>query len=87
MPLNLGSSFREERRRDASSVAAYAALELLLALERLDMHLPVLDHPLDERPHLTERGIRLLWGEVAHACNPMCQWNSPLSDAAQRIPA
>jgi hypothetical protein len=49
------------------------------------MRAPVLDHPLDKRPYLGERGIRLLWGEMAHACNPMSQWNSPLADAAQRI--
>jgi hypothetical protein len=51
------------------------------------MRTPMLDHPLDKRPNLGERGIRLLGSEVAHECNPMCQWNSPLADAAQRIPA
>ena len=62
---------RELRRRDTTTVAANPALELLLPLERLDMCTPMLDHPLDERPDIGERRIRLLGCEVAHACNPM----------------
>src|SRR4051794_30486925 len=31
-------------------------------------------HPLDERPPLPERGVRLLGGEVAHECTPMRRW-------------
>src|SRR5207253_8520911 len=73
-PLHLGGGVRELRGRDAPAVPADPTLELLLALERLDVRSPMLDHPLDERPNLDERCIRLLGGEVAHACNPMRRW-------------
>ncbi len=34
------------------------------------MRAPPLDHLLDDRPHLLERGVRLIRCEVTHACNP-----------------
>jgi hypothetical protein len=71
MPLHLSGGFSQLRGRDASAVTANPAFELLLTLERLDVRTPMLDHPLDERPYLGQRGIRLLGSEVAHACNPM----------------
>ena len=71
VPLDLGRGLRELRRRDAPAVAPDPALELFLTLQRIDMRAPVLDHPLDKRPHSEKGGIRLLRGEVAHACNPM----------------
>src|SRR5207253_353311 len=42
-----------------------------LPLERGCVRLAPGDHPLDERPHLGERRVRLVGGEVTHRCNPM----------------
>ena len=82
MPTNCVQRLRKRARakscgvgqlsgRNPSAVAADPAFELLLALERLGVRTPVRDHPLDERAHLGEGGVRFVRSEVAHGCNPM----------------
>src|SRR2546422_6597467 len=62
--LDLRRRVGELRRRDAAAVAANVSLQLLLALERSNVQAPLLDHLLDERPHLARRSVRLLGCEV-----------------------
>src|SRR3954469_8363662 len=49
--VDLGRCLRERRRRNGAAVALDVPFELLLPLERADVRAPLLDHPLDERPH------------------------------------
>src|SRR5437868_46915 len=55
---------RELRRLDPAAVAADARGDPLLPLLRRNELAPPLDHLLDERPDLRERGVRLLRCEV-----------------------
>src|SRR6185369_10775975 len=55
--VELGSGVRERGGRDAAAVAANPPLELLLPLERVDVLAPLLDHSLDQRPDVVERGV------------------------------
>src|SRR5581483_10839470 len=75
--LHLRRRLGELCRRNAAAVPADVPFELLLPLERLHVRPATIDHLLDERTNLCERGIRLFRSEVAHDCNPMRREAAP----------